>query len=66
MAPRGRPPLDRNDRSVHVGITLPSKKFDELCEIARRQDVSLPEVMRLAIYGNIYTLTEKKSKKEDT
>lgn len=60
---QGRPPLDANDPSVVVGVSLPSKKFDELCEVARRQNQSLPEVLRRLIYGNAYTVREKTSKK---
>lgn len=59
----GRPPLDANDESVQVGVSLPAKRFDELCDIARRQDVSIPEVIRRILYGNAYTVLEKKYKK---
>lgn len=59
----GRPPLDKDDPSVPVTVCLPSKKFDELCAIARRQDQSLPEVVRRLIYANALTLREKKFKK---
>lgn len=59
--PPGRPPLDANDPSVPIHVTLPSKKFDELCKRARRQDLSLPEYLRRLIYGNTYE--EKKTKK---
>lgn len=63
MAPkrRGRPPLDDAGKSVQVGLTLPAKEFDELCARARRQDLSIPEVIRRLIYGNTYL--EKKSDK---
>ena len=61
--PPGRPPLDANDPTVHIDVSLPSKKFDELCALARRQDMSLPEVIRRLIYGNAYTIAEKKPKK---
>jgi hypothetical protein len=59
----GRPPLDEDDPSVKMSVSLPSKKFDELCALARRQDMSLPEVIRRLIYGNTYQLIEKKPKK---
>jgi hypothetical protein len=59
MAKLGRPPLDANDPSVHVGVSLPSKKFDELCDKARRNDVTLSEMLRRMIYGQP---AEKKSK----
>lgn len=42
----GRPPLDDNDPSVYVGVSLPSKQFDEYCKRARREDVSVPEIIR--------------------
>lgn len=61
--PPGRPPLDDKDPSVYVGLSLPSKKFDELCALARRQNQSVPEVLRRLIYGNPYTIREKTTKK---
>lgn len=64
MSKPGRKPLDANDRSVYVGLTLPSKKFDELCAEATRQGTSLPEVIRRLIYGNTYR--EKTSKNTST
>lgn len=56
----GRPPLAVGDPSVHVGVTLPGKQFDALCTHARREDLSVPEVIRRAIADAI---AEKKSKK---
>jgi hypothetical protein len=44
--PKGRPPLDRADPSVHVGVTLPSKQFDEYSKRALREGVSVPEIIR--------------------
>jgi hypothetical protein len=61
--PPGRPPLDEHDSSVQVGVTLPSKQFDELCKRALREDVSVPEIVRRLLYGNTYAIQEKKSKK---
>ncbi len=43
---RGRPPLDDNDPSVQVAVRMPSKQYDELCERALQQRVSLPEIIR--------------------
>lgn len=60
--PPGRPPVDEHDTSVQVGVTLPSRKYDELCEQARKQGTSVPEVVRRLIYGQPDEL-EKKSKK---
>lgn len=42
----GRPPLDVDDPSVHVGVTMPSKQYDDLCERALRDHVSVPEIIR--------------------
>jgi hypothetical protein len=52
----GRPPLDDNDTSVPVCVTMPSKLFAEFCKRAQREDVSVPEIIRR-------DLQEKKSKK---
>ena len=46
---RGRPPLDPADPSVKVTISLPTTQFDKYCATARRQDLSLPEVIRRAM-----------------
>jgi hypothetical protein len=43
---RGRPPLDPDDQSVEVCVTLPSRKYDEIYERARRERVSVPEIIR--------------------
>lgn len=45
----GRPPLAENDRSVPVSFSLPSKQFDDLCSQARRDRVSVPELIRQKI-----------------
>lgn len=42
----GRPPIDITDDSVAVGVTLPSKQFEALCEQARAAGVSVPEIIR--------------------
>jgi len=42
----GRPPLDDDDPSVPVSISLPSKQFDEYSKRALREDVSVPEIIR--------------------
>jgi len=54
--PPGRPPLDRTDPSVKVSISLPSKQFDHYCDRARREDVSVPTIIRR-------DLAEKNTKK---
>jgi hypothetical protein len=50
----GRPPLDDEDASVEVGVTLPAKQFDAYARRALREDVSVPEIIRRE-------LSEKKS-----
>jgi hypothetical protein len=52
--PPGRPPLDARDPSVQFCVSLPSKQFDALCKRARREDVSVAEIVRRDL--------EKKSK----
>jgi hypothetical protein len=42
----GRPPLDDDDPSVSVSVSLPSKQFDALCKRAQREDVSVPAIIR--------------------
>jgi len=49
MKRTGRPPLDPLDPSIKVTISLPTKQFDRYCAAARRQDMSLPEVIRRAL-----------------
>ena len=44
--PPGRPPLDQWDASVKVSISLPSKQFDDICERARADGISVPEQIR--------------------
>jgi hypothetical protein len=45
----GRPPLADDDRSVPVSFSLPKKQFDDLCQQAHRDQVSLPEIIRRKI-----------------
>lgn len=42
----GRPPLDEDDVSVPVCVTLPAKQYDEYAKRALREDVSVPEIIR--------------------
>jgi hypothetical protein len=60
---KGRPPLDAADPSVKVTISLPSKAFDAFCALARRQDMSVPEVIRRALYRHTFDVTTKNTKK---
>lgn len=43
---KGRPTLDPHDTSASVCLVLPSKQFDQLDAEARRERVSLPELIR--------------------
>lgn len=43
---RGRPPLDYDDPSVRVGVSLPSKQYDDYAQRALREQVSVPEIIR--------------------
>jgi hypothetical protein len=49
----GHPPLDDDDPSAHITLTMPSKQLDAFCRRALREDVSVPEIIRR-------TLQEKK------
>ena len=46
MRKPGRPPLDDEDPSTEVCVTLPSKVYDSLYERARSERVSVPELIR--------------------
>jgi hypothetical protein len=48
----GRPPLDDEDPSVSVSISIPSKQFREFCKRAQREDVSVPEIIRRDLEPN--------------
>lgn len=49
---RGHPRLDDDDESVPVHLTLPSRQYDDLYERARRDRVSVPEVIRRLLDPN--------------
>jgi len=42
----GRPPLDDEDSTTEVGVSLPTKQFDAYARRALREDVSVPEIIR--------------------
>jgi hypothetical protein len=42
----GRPPLDPDHPSTAVNLRLPSSEYDALFQIARREHVSVPEIIR--------------------
>jgi hypothetical protein len=52
---KGRPPLDRRDRSVAICVTLPSRQYDRLYQRAQRAKVSVPEVVRRQLTQKKYT-----------
>jgi hypothetical protein len=45
---RGRPRLASDDESVPVHLTLPSREYDLAYALARRDRISVPEVLRRA------------------
>jgi hypothetical protein len=44
--PNGRPPLVPGDTPARVQVTLPSRVYDKADAIAKRDGVSIPEVLR--------------------
>jgi LDH2 family malate/lactate/ureidoglycolate dehydrogenase len=42
----GHPPLVDDDSSTEVGVTLPTRQFDEYSRRALREGVSVPEIIR--------------------
>lgn len=55
--PPGRPPLDVNDPSVRLTLTLPSKQLDQLCVQAKQQRQTIHEYLRALIKrGELKTL----------
>lgn len=42
----GRPPVDRESRSVPVNVRVPATRYDELYAQARREGRSVPQVIR--------------------
>lgn len=42
----GRPPLDKDDPSVGVYVTMPGKKYDDLYKRAREARTTVPELIR--------------------
>jgi hypothetical protein len=48
----GRPPLDEDDPSVSVSVSMPSKQFAAICKRAQREDVSVPEIIRRDLEPN--------------
>lgn len=42
----GRPPLNEGDIPARLHVTVPSKDYDRAQQIAQRQNISVPEVVR--------------------
>jgi len=55
----GRPPLDPQERSVKVTISLPAKHYDRYCADARKLDMSLPEAIRRDLYKELARKTRQ-------
>jgi hypothetical protein len=57
--PPGRPPLDLDDPSVKLTLTLPSKQLDNLCVQAKRERLTLAEYMRVLVKAGVLKNTPK-------
>jgi len=51
--PPGRPPLDLDDPSVKLTLTLPSKQLDDLCVQAKKERRTLAEHMRALLKAGV-------------
>ena len=47
----GRPPLDDDDSSTEVGVTIPTKQFDDYAKRALHTDATMPETNRPDLAG---------------
>jgi hypothetical protein len=45
---RGRPPLAKGQVSVPVSVRMPEAEYARLCREAKRRDMSVAELLRLA------------------
>jgi hypothetical protein len=54
----GRPPIDEDDDSVPVCVSLPARQYDALYDRAQREGVTVPEVIRRELHqaGSAATL----------
>jgi hypothetical protein len=57
--PPGRPPIDVDDPSVKLTLTLPSKQLDDLCVQAKQQRRTLAEYMRDLVTAGLLKNTQK-------
>jgi len=48
----GRPALDATDPSVRLTLTLPAKRYDVLYREAGASRLTVPELIRQALYKN--------------
>lgn len=46
---RGRPPLVAGDIPARVHVTVPSKDYDKADQIAKREGISVPAIVRTAV-----------------
>jgi len=46
MKRTGRPPIDDDDDSVPVCLSLPARQYDAICDRAQAAGVTVPEVIR--------------------
>jgi hypothetical protein len=46
MKRTGRPPIDDDDDSVPVCVSLPARQYDAIYDRAQRDGVTVPEVIR--------------------
>lgn len=53
--PPGRPPLDDSGRSVPVCVRVPARTYDELHDRAKRERVSVPELLRRGVDPKVTT-----------
>jgi hypothetical protein len=43
---RGRPPLTPGDTPARVDVLMPSRDYDRAYQLARREGISVPELLR--------------------
>lgn len=57
--PPGRPPLDLDDPSVKLTLTLPSKQLDDLCVQAKQARRTIHEYLRELLKAGLLKNTLK-------
>jgi hypothetical protein len=48
--PKGRPPLDSRYQSVAVSVRLTAPDYDSICQQAKRQQVSVADMLRQRLH----------------